>query len=375
MRHTRLAVISWMLLLGGVALAQAPPVPSDPVSGTWRARGRPYLDLTLAPGDAVAGSVFIYWGPTEWRVPIKSGSFDRRAGTIRLEGEGRLRDADVTPYVIQGIVERDTMRVQFAIGPNEGSLVMSRAPQDASARSREPGTVLITGSNRGLGLEFAKQYAERGWTVIATARSPESASELKALAGKDGRVTVEKLDLLDRPGIEALAAKYRGRPIDLLINNAGVLGDIKAQTLGSLDYDEFEEVMAVNVYGALAVAEAFQDNVAASGQKKIVSITSGSGILSRPVIGGPYFYNASKAALNMVMRGLATDLRDRGVTVVALAPGTANTDMRREAVGAEQAARDPRPADAVAAMMKVIDRLTMDDTSALLNVDGRVLPW
>ena len=241
--------------------------------------------------------------------------------------------------------------------------------------SAAPGVVLITGSNRGLGLEFARQYAARGWTVIATARNPDGARELRELASRNTAVTVEKLDLLDLPGLETLAAKYRGRPVDLVINNAGVLGELDAQALGSLEYGEFEEVMAVNVYGALAVSEAFRDNVAASRHKKIVSITSGSGILSRPGVRGPYFYNASKVALNMVMRILASDLRDRGIMVGIVAPGVADTDMRRQVVGAQQASREPSPAEAVASMMKVIDGLTLQHSGQPLNVDGTPLPW
>jgi len=101
-------------------------------------------------------------------------------------------------------------------------------------------TVLITGSNRGLGLEFTKQYAAAGWNVIATARDVTTAKELRALASGNPRITLEKLDLLDRPGIKALAARYRGRPIDVLLNNGGLLGDMKAQQLGSLDYKQFE---------------------------------------------------------------------------------------------------------------------------------------
>jgi NAD(P)-dependent dehydrogenase (short-subunit alcohol dehydrogenase family) len=117
-----------------------------------------------------------------------------------------------------------------------------------------PGTVFITGGNRGLGLEFARQYAARGWTVIATARDVDGAAELRALANATGRVTIERLDLLDRDGIAALAKRYEGKPIDLLINNAGIGGDPALQSLGSFDYELFEETMAVNVYGALAMS-------------------------------------------------------------------------------------------------------------------------
>ena len=145
-----------------------------------------------------------------------------------------------------------------------------------------PGTVLITGGNRGLGLEFARQYAASGWTVIATARDLEAATDLRELAKATGRVTIERLDVLDRDEIAALAKRYEGKPIDLLINNAGIGGDPALQSLGSFDYELFEEAMAVKVYGPLAVSEAFLANVAASRHKKIVAITSGWGVFSLP---------------------------------------------------------------------------------------------
>jgi NAD(P)-dependent dehydrogenase (short-subunit alcohol dehydrogenase family) len=247
-------------------------------------------------------------------------------------------------------------------------------PPTKSAAART-GTVLVTGSNRGLGLEFAKQYAARGWTVIATARNPDAAAELRSLAAANDRIAVETLDLVDTAAIKALAAKYRGKPIDVLVNNAGVLGDLGKQQLGAFDYPEFENVMAVNVYGALAIAEAFRENVAASQHKKIVSITSGSGMISIPGNLGPYFYRASKVALNMVMKVLADDLRSSGVIVGVIAPGTADTDMRRSLVGAERASRDQSPAAAVASMMQVIDGLTLEQSGLPLNYNGRQLPW
>jgi NAD(P)-dependent dehydrogenase (short-subunit alcohol dehydrogenase family) len=238
----------------------------------------------------------------------------------------------------------------------------------------DPGTVLVTGSNRGLGLEFVKQYAARGWTVIATARNPQGATDLLAFAATNKKVIVEKLDVLDRAAIKALAAKYRGTPVDLVVNNAGLLGDLDKQKLGRLEYDEFEQVMAVNAYAPLAIAEAFRENVASSRQKKIVSVTSGSGMISVPGNLGPYFYRASKVSLNMFMKVLADDLRSSGVIVGSIAPGTADTDMRRSLVGAA-AANDQRPEAAVAAMIKVIDGLTLEQSGLPFNYTGRQLPW
>jgi NAD(P)-dependent dehydrogenase (short-subunit alcohol dehydrogenase family) len=254
-------------------------------------------------------------------------------------------------------------------------IVWSLCLAGAGSAQETASTVLVTGSNRGLGLEFAKQYAARGWTVIATVRNPQAATELQALAAKNPKIRIETLDLLDTEAIKALAAKYGNTPIDVVVNNAGVLGDLGKQRLGALDFAEFEQVMAVNVYGALAVAEAFREHVAASRQKKIVSVTSGSGMITIPGNLGPYFYRASKVALNMVMKVLADDLRGRGVIVSLIAPGTADTDMRRSLVGAEVASRDQRPEDAVAAMLKVIDGLTLEQSGLPFNYNGRQMPW
>ncbi len=236
-------------------------------------------------------------------------------------------------------------------------------------------TVLITGSNRGLGLEFAKQYAEMGWHVIATTRNPARAQELNALAKQFGNISVEELDVLDFEEINSLAKKYRDTSIDVLINNAGVLGDLEGQTLGTFDYDNFQRVMGVNVYGALAVSEAFRKHVAVSEQKKIIGITSGAGIISRGSSGGNiYFYRASKVALNMGLKGLAADLRNEGIVVGIVAPGAADTDMRRELVG-DRADQDQDSASSVSGMIRVISNLTQANSSQPFNYDGQPMPW
>jgi NAD(P)-dependent dehydrogenase (short-subunit alcohol dehydrogenase family) len=237
-------------------------------------------------------------------------------------------------------------------------------------------TVLVTGSNRGLGLEFVRQYAEAGWTIIATARNPDEAKELKALAAKHKTIAIKQLDVIDTASVNALARDLKGQPIDVLINNAGVLGSIPKQTLGSLDYAEFQRVMAINVFGAMAVSEALRTNVIASTQKKIVAITSGSGIISVDLPGGLnlYYYRASKVALNMAMKGLAEDLRPSGVAVGIIAPGAVDTDMRREVVGA-QAAQDLKPETSIAGMRKVIADLSLRNSGKPYNYDGREIPW
>jgi NAD(P)-dependent dehydrogenase (short-subunit alcohol dehydrogenase family) len=250
------------------------------------------------------------------------------------------------------------------------------AGQQALPRAAAAGTVLITGSNRGLGLEFTRQYADRGWKVIATARNPETAAELRALAAKNRNVTVDKLDVADVRAIKALAAKYKGTAIDVLINNAGVLGDMAKQGPGSFDKAEFDNAMDVNVFGALAVADAFLPHVAASGQKKIVSITSRSGIISQPGRRGPSYYRASKVALNMVMKVFADDLRDRGVIVALVSPPPTDTDMLKQLIGPENAAFQGKLPDTIGGLIKVIDGLTMANSGGPpVYFDGTLLPW
>ena len=159
-------------------------------------------------------------------------------------------------------------------------------------------TVLITGADRGLGLEFTRQYAARGDTVIATCRHPEHASELQAIAAANKTIIVETLDLSDDTGVRSLASKYHGKPIDVLINNAGTLGNRDDQMLGTFSRKGFHDVMDVNAFGPLVVSEAFRDNVAASKEKKIVAVSSSSlGSIARAadLPRRPYFYRMSKA--------------------------------------------------------------------------------
>jgi NAD(P)-dependent dehydrogenase (short-subunit alcohol dehydrogenase family) len=187
-------------------------------------------------------------------------------------------------------------------------------------------------------------------------------------------VEIERLDVTDQATINALTQKLRNRPIDLLINNAGVLGDPRAQTLQLMDYEKFTQVMAVNVYGALAVSRAFVDQVAASRQKKVVSISSvmGSIASTRGRWGGFYFYRISKAGLNMAMRTLQADVRDRGIIVAMLHPGAVDTRMLRQA-GYRGSAMSPR--ESVAGLIKVIEGLSPESQGSFLRYNGQTIPW
>ena len=246
------------------------------------------------------------------------------------------------------------------------------AEQEAQAADSAPPTVVITGSNRGIGLAFAEWYAEHGWNVVATCRSPERADDLNALAAEYANLSVEQLDVTREDHIRALADRHAGQPIDLLINNAAVLGPLPEQSLGGLDYDRFEQTMAVNVFAPLRLSEALADNVAAA-KGKIVAITSGVAsltLMSR--MRGLYFYRMSKSALNMGWRALRTDLKPRDVAVLLISPGMVDTRLLRESGYTGEALT---PEESAAGMAEIIADATLEDPGLPINVDGRVLPW
>lgn len=249
-------------------------------------------------------------------------------------------------------------------------------------------TVLITGSNRGLGLEFVTQYAAMGWDVIATSRSPDDDEDLQALAAANRNITIEQLDVTDLDGITALAAKYQDTAIDVLMNNAGMFGDRPGQTWGALDRDLFRQVMDVNVFAPLKISEAFAPHVAASETKKIAVISSTAGSIAsvRNPPGAPY-YAISKAAVNMAIRGTAMRLKEQGIAVAIFMPGAVDTRMLREAVGLTQeeaeAATDYdykrfqplTTQESISQMISTLDALSMDQSGDFLNYDGRTIPW
>ena len=222
-------------------------------------------------------------------------------------------------------------------------------------------TVLITGANRGLGLEFARQYATDGWQVIACCRDPNKASALKAIQGE---VIVERLDVADDAQIKALAARLKGRSIDLLINNAGIYGPRSGRT----ETKAWLDVFHVNAIAPYHIAEALAPLMVKSKQKMIVNITSRMGSVASTSGSDSPVYRSSKAALNMVMKGLSNALRSDGVTVVLFHPGVVQTDMGGK--GAPLTAPD-----SIGSMRKVISRLTAADTGKFFDYDGSPLPW
>jgi NAD(P)-dependent dehydrogenase (short-subunit alcohol dehydrogenase family) len=222
-------------------------------------------------------------------------------------------------------------------------------------------TVLITGANRGIGLEFARQYSKAGWTVIGTARQPETAAELNQLAAK-----VMQLDVTDAASVDRLAQDLAGTAIDLLINNAGI--QPLMWTLAELDFDAYEQALAVNTIGPVRVTHALLPHLRSGKLRRIVNITTNLSSIADNKDGGFYGYRESKAALNMFTRSLAAELGPEGFICIVLHPGWVKTDL-----GGPQA---PLQVDeSVRGMRDVIDRLAPADNGTFRTYSGGQAAW
>lgn len=270
------------------------------------------------------------------------------------------------------------MRRLQMIGFSIVALAFSVGSLPASAE-----TVLITGANSGIGLEFSRQYAAAGAVVIATHRRTSTPQTLARLAAEYDNVRVERIDVTDMATIRAVADKLDGMPIDILINNAGIVGaiDDPAQQFGQLDFDAFQRFMDVNMAGALRMSEVFYRNVQASEQKKIVAISSISGSIGSRLQfmtgrrGPPprYWYDTSKAALNMAFAALATTAYADGVAVAVYMPGLVLVDRTRK-YGLPLHVYTPVD-ESVANLRKRFAELSLETTGSFLNHDGDTLPW
>lgn len=226
-------------------------------------------------------------------------------------------------------------------------------------------TVLITGANRGLGLEFTKQYAADGWNVLACCRAAQSASALQGIAKANKNVQIFDLDVANFAQIDALALQLKDQTIDVLINNAGVY---PASSFGNVDYNAWAEGFKVNSMAPLKMAEAFVQHVTRSQLKKIVVLTSKMGSIDDNTSGESYSYRASKTAVNMVMKSLSIDLKPYGISVAALHPGWVRTDM-----GGPNGLIDAHIS--VTGLRKVIDDLNLSNTGRFIAFDGKEIAW
>ncbi|PPD56929.1 MAG: short-chain dehydrogenase [Methylotenera sp.] len=225
--------------------------------------------------------------------------------------------------------------------------------------------VLITGANRGLGLEFAKQYAADGWGVLACCRNIESAHELKSLAADHDNLQILALDVGDFKQIDALALQLKNQPIDVLINNAGVYPD---STFGDTNYDEWAEAFKINAMASLKMSEAFVQHVAKSQLKKIATLSSKMGSIDDNSSGESYIYRSSKTAVNMVMKSLSIDLKSYGISFVTLHPGWVQTDM-----GGPNGLINAQTS--VTGLRKVIENLSLANTGQFIAFDGKCIAW
>ncbi len=234
-------------------------------------------------------------------------------------------------------------------------------------------TVLITGANRGLGLEFVRQYAADGWKVLAASRS--GSAELNALATENALVETFAVDVSDAGSVEALSAAVGEQSIDVLLNNAGFYGrvpfpegGVEHQAFGDTDFENWAAVMAVNLFGPMRMTEAFVDRVAASTQKKVITLSSMLGSMELNTIGGLYAYRSSKAAVNQMMKSMSIDLAKRGILATAMHPGWAKTAM-----GGPSAEIDAETG--VTGVRKQIAELDESRLGKLIGYDSSILPY
>ena len=225
--------------------------------------------------------------------------------------------------------------------------------------------VLITGANRGIGLEFTKQYAADGWKVLACCREPESADALKALARANENIQIFALDVGNFDQIDALALQLKDEAIDVLINNAGVYPQ---SSFGDTNYDEWAMAFKINSMASLKMAEAFVQHITRSQLKKIATLTSKMGSIDDNSGGESYIYRSSKTAVNMVMKSLSIDLKPYGISVVTLHPGWVQTDM-----GGANGLINTQTS--VTGLRRVIDALSLENTGKFIAYDGKPINW
>ncbi len=228
-------------------------------------------------------------------------------------------------------------------------------------------TILITGANRGIGLEFAERFAEDGWRVIACCRHPADAAALQQLAARFPAVEVYELDVTDYGQLAALAAQLRQRPIDILLGNAGIYGP-RGMNFGEVEAAPWREVFEVNTIAPMMLVQAFADHVAASERKLVAVISSKMGSIDDNGSGGSYLYRSSKTALNQVVKSLSIDLAGRGISVLTLPPGWVRTDM-----GGPDA--ETSVAQSVKGLKRILLSAGPDSSGRFFDFSGESIPW
>ncbi|WP_047541365.1 SDR family oxidoreductase [Methylotenera versatilis] len=225
--------------------------------------------------------------------------------------------------------------------------------------------VLITGANRGIGLEFTRQYAADGWRVLACCRDPESAAALQTLASASKNIQVIALDVGNFSQIDSLALQLKNEAIDVLINNAGVYPH---SNFGDTNYEDWAEAFKVNSMAPLKMAEAFVQHIARSQLKKIATLSSKMGSIDDNTSGENYIYRTSKTAVNMAMKSLSIDLKPYGISIVTLHPGWVQTDM-----GGANGLINTQTS--VTGLRQVIADLSLQSTGQFIAFDGKSINW
>ena len=228
-------------------------------------------------------------------------------------------------------------------------------------------TLLITGANRGIGLALAQQYLEADWQVVATCRNPDNAHELSQLASDYDSLSIESLEVTQASAIDSLVTSLDGRPVDILINNAGVYGQSN-NDFGNTNTEQWLNALNINTIAPLKIMEALAENIAASEKRIIASMSSKMGSMDDNGSGGSYVYRSTKAALNAIMVSAAHDLKPRGITAIILHPGWVRTDMggpNGEISTAESATQ----------LRNILAKVSLENAGDFYDIDGSIIPW
>jgi NAD(P)-dependent dehydrogenase (short-subunit alcohol dehydrogenase family) len=235
-------------------------------------------------------------------------------------------------------------------------------PEKSAAR------ILVTGSNRGLGLEWVRQCGAAGWRVYATCRRPAEADELRAIAAGSSQVSIHRLDITDPEQVLALVQELAGEAIDVLVNNAGIYLEKNSPGMETLRFDDWARTFSVNVLGTARVTESLLENVARSSRRLVVIISTHMGSIAEIDSADSFYYRSSKAALNSYSRGLATGVKERGVGVLLFHPGWAKTRMGGP--GAKFSVEE-----SVSGMRALVDAFTLEASGRFLRFSGEEIPW
>ncbi len=228
-------------------------------------------------------------------------------------------------------------------------------------------TILITGANRGIGLELTEQFAEDGWQVLACCRNPADAGQLQALSERDLAIELHALDVTNYEQMAALADQLGNRPIDILLSNAGIYGS-KGVGFGEVDAQEWRQVLEVNTIAPFMLVQTFVEQVAASQQKLVAVISSKVGSIADNSSGGSYIYRSSKTAVNQVVKSLSIDLTDRDITVISLHPGWVKTDM-----GGPNA--EISTDESVSGLKGILQSAGLAQSGQFIEFNGSSIPW